>query len=98
MFALYSNQIDALQCFAAGLLSVTEIAKRLDDDAINIVDYTTDLDAEPLFLLQADESEPLHIPTVGAGSKSVLMHVNRIAPAGDDYEELIIVIRPADGE
>lgn len=94
MFALTADQTDALQCFAAGLLSVTEIAKRLDHDAINIVAYTNDLNAEMLYHLQSGERESLRIPTTGVGSMSVLMQVNRCT-AGDDYEEMIIIVSPA---
>lgn len=92
MFALTESQIDSLQSFAAGLLSVTEIALRLNADGINIVELTDNLDADMLYLLQSGEKEIMHVPCVGAGSGQYLMQLNRRTPEGDDFEELVVTV------
>jgi hypothetical protein len=90
MFALNENQIDALQCFATGLLSVTDTALRLKEDAINIVALTENLDADLMYLIRSGEEETLHIPCVGSGSNQYLMQLSR--PNGNDVETLIVNI------
>lgn len=92
MFALTESQIDSLQSFAAGLLSVTEIALRLKADDINIVALTDNLDADMLYLLQSGEKEAVHVPCFGKGSGQYVMQLNRSTPAGDDLETLVVTV------
>lgn len=92
MFALTESQIDSLQSFAAGLLSVTEIALRLKADDINIVALTDNLDADMLYLLQSGEEEAVHVPCVGKGSGQYVMQLNRSTAAGDDLETLVVTV------
>jgi hypothetical protein len=92
MFALTESQIDSLQSFAAGLLSVTDIALRLKADDIHIVALTDNLDADMLYLLQSGEKEAVHVPCVGKGSGQYVMQLNRSTPAGDDFEALVVTV------
>ncbi len=90
MFNLTETQIDSLQCFAAGLLSVTDIALRLHVDAIHIVELTNNLDADLLFLMQSGEKEVVHVPCVGKGSGQYLLQLRR--PTVDDYEDMVVAV------
>lgn len=90
MFALTETQIDSLQLFATGLLSVTDVALRLHSDNIHIVELTENLDADMLYLLQSGVKEITHVPCVGVGSGQYLLQLRR--PSYDDVEQLVVTV------
>lgn len=90
MFNLTETQTDSLQHFAAGLLSVTDVALRLHADGIHIVELTDNLDADLLYLMQSGEQEVMHVPCVGVGSGQYLLQLRR--PNEDEFDGLIVAV------
>lgn len=94
MINVTHEQIDTLQCHAAGLLSVTDLALRLHSEGINIVEIK-----DPVSTLYAEmfySVEARHVGTSGIASSEFMYVLSR--PKEDSELEYAIVVVRVGGE
>lgn len=91
MINVTAEQIDSLQCHAAGLLSVTEIVLRLHDEGLHIVQIKGP-DAA-MFAEMLYDVEPIYVPTVGIGSGEALYALSRSREDGElEYAVVVVCV------